>query len=88
MDSILRARQTFVTTGLSRSALYSLISKGRFPRPVSLGERAVGWRSSDIQAWIESRVPVEQPAELNPQKRRKAARIAAHNGGTNFCGRL
>jgi prophage regulatory protein len=81
MDAILRAQQVFTTTGKSRSSVYSDIGKGLFPRPVSLGERAVGWRASDIEAWISSRVTVEQPAELNPQKRRKAARVAASSAG-------
>jgi prophage regulatory protein len=77
MDIILRARQVFATTGKSRSAVYAAIRAGQFPAPVSLGDRAVGWRSSDIEAWINSRVSVAQPAALNPQKRRKAARLAA-----------
>ena len=42
-------------TGLSRSTLYHLISVGMFPRPVKLSARAVAWRESDIEAWIEAR---------------------------------
>lgn len=53
-DSILRLPQIKVCTGLSRSTIYSHIDKGVFPKPVSLGARAVGWRKSDIEAWLES----------------------------------
>ena len=53
---ILRLKQTKERTGLSRSTLYALIKDGKFPTPISLGARAVGWLSSDIDAWIEARV--------------------------------
>jgi len=53
---ILRLKQTKERTGLSRSTLYSLIKEGKFPPPIPLGARAVGWLSSDVDAWIESRV--------------------------------
>ena len=32
-----------------------LMAKGLFPKAVSLGERAVGWKEETIQQWIESR---------------------------------
>jgi prophage regulatory protein len=31
-----------------------------FPRPVRLGVRAVGWRESDIVAWLASRKTTDQ----------------------------
>jgi len=54
-NSILRRPEVEQTTGLSRSTLYSMMSEGTFPKPVKLGKRAVGWRASDISAWLESR---------------------------------
>ncbi|MBU3261729.1 AlpA family transcriptional regulator [Roseovarius sp. PS-C2] len=42
-------------TGLSRSTLYAMMAEGEFPKPIKLGKRAVGWRESDIAAWLESR---------------------------------
>lgn len=41
--------------GLSRSTIYAMIAEGTFPKPVKLGKRAVGWRQSDVMAWLESR---------------------------------
>jgi prophage regulatory protein len=81
VDTILRARQVFVATGLSRSNLYRKIKAGIFPTPVSIGDRAVGWHASSVEDWIKSRTTVEQPAFLNPQKRRAMARAAARDGG-------
>jgi len=42
-------------TALSRSSIYAFIQKNMFPSPVRLGARAVGWKSDEIAAWIESR---------------------------------
>jgi prophage regulatory protein len=53
-DAILRLPGVLHAAGFKRSTLYRLIAAGRFPRPVALGPRAVGWRESDITAWIES----------------------------------
>lgn len=52
--SIQRLTVVKARTGLSRSTIYLRITQGRFPRPVRLGKRAVGWLESDISAWILS----------------------------------
>src|ERR1035437_3055214 len=53
----------------SRSSIYQLASQGKFPKPVSLGARAVAWLESDIDAWIASRIAKVRalpPAPLAP----------------------
>ena len=52
--AILRLPEVIARTGLSRTNVYRRIAAGTFPAPVALGPRAVGWRESDITAWIES----------------------------------
>lgn len=52
---ILRLPEVINRTGLSRSSIYSYIGRNLFPRPIGLGIRSVGWHSSDIESWIESR---------------------------------
>ncbi len=53
---ILRLREVQAVTGLSRSTIYAEIAKGNFPKQVQLtGGRSVGWQSSAIENWIESR---------------------------------
>ncbi len=42
-------------TGLSRSTIYDLMSRGEFPRPVKLTGKAVGWTETAINDWIDSR---------------------------------
>ena len=53
---ILRLPSIIELTGLSRSTIYLRISKGEFPAPVSLGERAVGWVESEINQWLEDKI--------------------------------
>ena len=54
--SILRRKQVEKRTGLSRSTIYLRIQEGTFPRPVNLGERAVGWVEKEIEEWLVARI--------------------------------
>ena len=53
---ILRLPLVRERTGLSRSSIYLRIAEGRFPKPVSLGARAVGWLESEITEWVNRRI--------------------------------
>ncbi|MBT5559412.1 MAG: AlpA family phage regulatory protein [Proteobacteria bacterium] len=50
---ILRRKDVETMIGLSRSTIYKLMSQGTFPKAIHLGPRAVGWRISDIEDWID-----------------------------------
>ncbi len=52
--TILRRKQVEARTGLSRSTIYAFISDGIFPKPINLGNRAVGWIEAEIDAWLKS----------------------------------
>jgi prophage regulatory protein len=63
--TILRRKQVEARTGLSRSAIYGKLRRNpkrpseydpTFPRPVSLGARAVGWIESELEAWLAAQV--------------------------------
>lgn len=54
--TILRLPAVKTRTGLSRSTIYLRISQGTFPKPVSLGVRAVGWVEADIQEWLQRQI--------------------------------
>lgn len=49
---IIRRKQVEEMTGLSRSTIYLKVSKGEFPKPISLGARAVGWLANEIEEWL------------------------------------
>jgi prophage regulatory protein len=55
-DRILRLPEVRAATGLSRSTIYARVRQGRFPAPVPLGGKAVGWLESEIGAWIQQTV--------------------------------
>ncbi len=42
--------------GYGRTSIYQKIKSGEFPKPYSLGARAVAWLEEDIDKWIESRI--------------------------------
>lgn len=80
MEQILRRRDVERLTGLSRSTIYSQMTQGKFPRPVRLGIRAVGWRSGDIEAWLAA-LPATVPSF--PQ-RQIASQYRCHRHSRNF----
>lgn len=51
---IIRRKEVTKKTGLGPSSIYDKMQKGKFPEPVSLGLRAVGWLESDIDDWINN----------------------------------
>jgi prophage regulatory protein len=68
---ILRLPVVLDRTGLSRSTVYLRVTEGRFPRPVSLGARAVGWIETEVEEWIARQIEVsreirEQRAVVSP----------------------
>ena len=60
--TILRLPAVRASTGLSRSTIYLRVSQGTFPRPVSLGGRAVGWVEEEIQSWLAERIAASRKA--------------------------
>ncbi len=59
-QNILRLPAVLERTGLSRSTVYLMVSKNKFPPPVSLGERAVGWVESQIDQWVDEKITASQ----------------------------
>lgn len=62
-DSILRLSEVVARTRLSRVTLWRMQRQGLFPlRRRLTGGRAVGWLSSEIEAWIVTRTAVASEA--------------------------
>jgi len=53
---ILRRRAVEERTGLKTSSIYEKVAEGTFPKPIPLGERAVGWIEDEVEAWIEKQI--------------------------------
>ncbi|PHR95110.1 MAG: AlpA family transcriptional regulator [Oceanobacter sp.] len=52
-NKIIRLPEVKNITGLSRSSIYLRMSKGKFPKSISLGDRAIGWLEEDVNQWLE-----------------------------------
>ena len=55
---ILRIGDVMQAVGLSRVTIWRWVRDGKFPAPIRLGSRHIGWRSEEVQAWIDARPPV------------------------------
>lgn len=62
VTAILRLPTVKARTGLSRSTIYLRIAEGSFPRPISLGGRAVGWIESEIDDWLKEQIETSRKA--------------------------
>ncbi len=54
--TILRMPAVKFGSGLSRSTIYLRISQKLWTKPVSLGARAVGWPSDEVERLIAARI--------------------------------
>lgn len=75
--TIYRLKDVIQITSLSRSSIYDYMSKGNFPKPIKLGVRAVGWRSADIAAWLDSRVLSN--GETQPLRQQGMGSVNSHS---------
>jgi prophage regulatory protein len=54
-DRILRPRELAERIGLSLATLWRLRRRGDLPEPIRLSPGCVGWRASEIDAWLTER---------------------------------
>lgn len=55
-NTILRIPAAKTQSGYSRSTIYLRIAQGLWTKPVSLGPRAVGWPSNEIEVLNAARI--------------------------------
>ncbi len=53
---VLPIEEVLNRTGLSRRTLYNEISEGRFPKPVQLTTRRVGWPETDVETFLTGKI--------------------------------
>lgn len=59
IDRMIRERECRWLTGISLSARTRMEKMGEFPQRLHLGGKAVGWRLSEVQAWIKGECPLK-----------------------------
>lgn len=52
-------RTTIKLVSASRSSIYRWIHANSFPAPVRIGERAIAFKLSELEKWVESRPRVQ-----------------------------
>jgi prophage regulatory protein len=55
-NNIIRLPATIQKTGLSRSTIYILISRGEFPQKIQLATRSIGFLESEVNDWIAEKI--------------------------------
>ena len=58
MERIMRIPEVVEVTGLSKTTIWRRVKSGDFPAPVRLGSlatRSIGWRSGQVQEWLDTR---------------------------------
>ena len=46
--------------GLSGATIFRNVKAGRFPAPIKISQRAIGWRIDEVEAWIAARVATSE----------------------------
>lgn len=54
-DRIIRWPEVSARTSLSRTTAWRLMRDGKFPASVPITDHIVGWRLSEVDAWIAGR---------------------------------
>lgn len=52
---VLRPREAARYVGLSRPTIDRWRKAGKFPKALQFGAQAIGWRRSDLDAWLNER---------------------------------
>jgi prophage regulatory protein len=65
MSKILKVKEVAEELNVSVQQIYKLVSKGRFPKPIKLGERGSGWLTSEIDDWLQSRIDARDEEAIN-----------------------
>ena len=64
LPKIIRLSEVIKLTSVSRSTIYKQIKNKTFPKPVSMGERAVAFLTAEVEAYIDARMAGYSEAKL------------------------
>jgi len=52
----IKLKEVMTMTGLARATVYKHMGDKKFPKSVSLGDRAVAWLESEVEEWMLERI--------------------------------
>jgi prophage regulatory protein len=61
---ILRKPEVIKMAGFSKSTLYNRIQQGLWPKPISLGFRAIGFVQSECEAVLKAMIAEQSPEQI------------------------
>ena len=64
-SKVLKVKEVASEISISVPQVYKLVKLGRFPGPIKLGERGSGWLTTEIDAWLQSRVDARDEEVAN-----------------------
>ena len=67
-EELLRLPEVVKLVKKSRATIYLDMKTGDFPKPISIGRRAMAWRLSDIDVWLNTRLLRTYPEKLETSK--------------------
>ena len=70
-STILRLLVVKARTVLSRSTLHLHMAEHRFPGPVALGGRTVGWVEAEVDGWMTRQIEARREAQPLRHKQRR-----------------
>ena len=56
-DQLLRLPEVIALVKKSRGTIYVDMKRGDFPQSISIGRRAVAWKRTDLEVWLDTRPP-------------------------------
>ena len=69
MDRIMKIDEVVEVVQCCKSVVFEEVKKGRFPPPVRLAAKRIGWRQSDVEKWIAGLETVQQKGEKSEAKK-------------------
>lgn len=66
VETYIRRSELLARIPLSNQTIDRLVAEGKFPAPFRIGARAVAWKESEVETWLESRRVAFVSAEVEP----------------------
>ena len=55
LDPIMKRDAVLAATGIWMGTLHRYVRSGKFPAPIQITEKSIGWKQSIVQDWIDNR---------------------------------
>ena len=76
----IRMKEVTRKTGLAKSSIYDRINAKTFPQPIRIGDRAVAFVESEVDAWMADILAANRPQESPEQTPARFHKPAAWHG--------